>query len=217
MSLHYTDDALIQIGTTIFHTLETRKDIADLLAEYGYDEAKISEGKTLYHQATASQESNRKETNEEIEAHQVFDNLFKALVETYKAHRKRAKVVFKDQPATLKILALTGTMPLRILSVLQEIEILYTELDKDESLKNALKIMKITPEDITAQLSKLAEVRTAYAKYTAEKGESQQATKDKNQAFGAFEKWVRNFHNLAKIALEDQPQLLESLGKFIRS
>lgn len=217
MSLHYTDDALIQIGTTIFYTLETKKDMADLLAEYGYDEAKISEGKTLYQQATASQEANRKETNEEIQAHQAFDSLFKALVETYKGHRKRAKVVFQDQPATLKILALTGTMPLRILSILQEIETLYSELNKDENLKNAVKIMKIFPDDITAQLAKLTEVRTAYAKYATEKGESQQATQDKNQAFGAFEKWVRNFHNLAKIALEDQPQLLESLGKWVRS
>lgn len=217
MSLHYTDNALIQIGTTIFQTLETRKDMANLLAEYGYDEAKIAEGKTLYQQAIVSQEANRKETNEEIQAYQTFDSLFKALVETYKGHRKRAKVVFQDQPATLKILALTGTMPLRILSILQEIETLYSELNKDENLKNAVKIMKIFPDDITAQLAKLTEVRTAYAKYATEKGESQQATQDKNQAFGAFEKWVRNFHNLAKIALEDQPQLLESLGKWVRS
>lgn len=168
MSLHYTDDALIQIDTTVFYTLETRKDIADLLAEYGYDEAKISEGNPLYHQATASQESNRKETNQEIEAHKVFNNLFKALVETYKTHRKRAKVVFKDQPTTLKILALKGsTMPLRILSALEEIEILYTELDKDENYKKAVLKLKITEEDIQNQKNKLAEVRTAYAKYTA--------------------------------------------------
>ena len=57
----------------------------------------------------------------------------------------------------------------------------------------------------------------AYADYQKEKGESQQATKDKNNAFDALDKWVVRFFKVAKIALEDKPQLLESLGKTIRS
>lgn len=217
MSIYYTDEKIIQIGTALFETLKNREDIAQELAEYGYDDAKIQEGKALYDTAIASQDANRKETKEEVQALEAFSTAYKELLERYKAHRKRAKIVFQDEPSALKILALKGTMPLRILSALEEIEILYTELDKDENYKKAVLKLKITEEDIQNQKNKLAEVRTAYAKYTTEKGESQQATKDKNQAFGAFEKWVRNFHTIAKIALEDRPQLLESLGKFIRS
>lgn len=217
MSIYYTDEKIIQIGTALFETLKSREEIAQELAEYGYDDAKIQEGKALYDKALASQDANRKETKEEVQAMEVFNTAYKELLERYKAHRKRAKVAFKDEPSALKILALKGTMPLRTLSALEEMEVLYTELDKDENYKKAVLKLKITQEDIQTQKTKLAEVRTAYAKYTTEKGESQQATQDKNQAFTAFEKWVRNFHNLAKIALEDQPQLLESLGKFIRS
>ncbi len=138
------------------------------------------------------------------------------MVETYKAHRKRAKIVFKDDDATLKILALKGSIATRVLTLLEEIGILYTELDKDNAFKTAVQKMKITPEDISAQLTKLAETKQLYAQYTTEKGESQQATRDKNKAFADLEKWVREFYTVAKIALEDKPQLLESLGKFIR-
>ena len=50
-----------------------------------------------------------------------------------------------------------------------------------------------------------------------EKGESQDATKLKDTAFGELDDWMRDFYAVAKIALEDNPQLLESLGKFVRS
>ena len=52
---------------------------------------------------------------------------------------------------------------------------------------------------------------------TIEKGETQNATKVKDQAFTAIEKWMRKFYAVANIALEDNPQLLESLGVFVRS
>lgn len=50
-----------------------------------------------------------------------------------------------------------------------------------------------------------------------EKGESQDATKLKDTAFGELDDWMREFYAVAKIALEDNPQLLESLEKFVRN
>ena len=61
---------------------------------------------------------------------------------------------------------------------------------------------------IETQLTALADVKQAEATYVLERGESQQATKDKDAAFAAFEKWVSEFYAIAKIALEDKPQLL---------
>lgn len=53
--------------------------------------------------------------------------------------------------------------------------------------------------------------------YLLKKGESQDATKLKDSAFGEIDDWMSEFYAVAKIALEDNPQLLESLGKFVRS
>ena len=53
--------------------------------------------------------------------------------------------------------------------------------------------------------------------YLREKGESQDATKLKDAPFIELEDWMREFYTVAKIALKDNPQLLESLGKFVRS
>lgn len=45
-----------------------------------------------------------------------------------------------------------------------------------------------------------------------EKGEAQSATEARDTAFDALQEWVRDFINIARIALEDQKQLLEVLG-----
>jgi len=50
-----------------------------------------------------------------------------------------------------------------------------------------------------------------------EVGESQDATKIKDAAFVKMDDWMSEFYAVAKIALEDNPQLLESLGKLVRS
>lgn len=217
MAKHFTEEKLLHSAQSLFETLESRTEIAQELAEYTYDTDKVAEGKALFEKAKAQQQANQKETKEEIQAYDKFGKSFGELVEVYKTHRKKVKIVFKEEPATLKILAVKGTIATRVLTLLEEIEVLYTELDKDSTYKTAVQKMKITPEDISAQLTKLTETKHLYAQYSTEKGESQQATKDKNQAFADLEKWVRDFYSVAKIALEDKPQLLESLGKFVRS
>lgn len=103
---------------------------------------------------------------------------------------------------------------MRTNKLLEDIEAFYKELKAKPDLLTPLNKLKITAEHIETQLTALADVKQAEATYVLERGESQQATKDKD---AAFEKWVREFYAIAKIALEDKPQLLESIGKFVRS
>src|SRR5690606_10522184 len=47
--------------------------------------------------------------------------------------------------------------------------------------------------------------------------ESQNATKLKDAAFARVDDWMKEFYFIAKIALEESPQLAESLGRLVRS
>ncbi len=57
----------------------------------------------------------------------------------------------------------------------------------------------------------------ANAAQESAKGLAQQSTKDRDAAAATFQKWMRNFWKIAEVALSDQPQWLERLGRMVRS
>lgn len=214
---YLSNEQILQDYGALFINLGKENPLSTEMKAYGYNNEKVATGKALYDKANELYLKNKKETAEETTVAMDYRNKIDQVKETYTSHRKKAKIIFKDQPDTLKKLAIAGSSPRNRAEFLKEVEIFYLNLDEDETLLNPLKIMKITSEEVKTQIQRLKEVQTAHANYLQEKGESQQATKDKDQAFANLEKWVREFYAIAKIALEDQPQLLESVAILVRS
>jgi len=77
--------------------------------------------------------------------------------------------------------------------------------------------LKISLEELNATQAQIGELKTTRASYRREVGESQEATKKKDAAFAKIDDWMSEFYAVARIALEDQPQLLEALGKVVKS
>ncbi|PIX13393.1 MAG: hypothetical protein COZ74_06510, partial [Flavobacteriaceae bacterium CG_4_8_14_3_um_filter_31_8] len=93
----------------------------------------------------------------------------------------------------------------------------YNTLKNQPELAAKLTSVQITPEYITETLAGIAEVESLRAARTQNEGITQNATKIKDKAFKDLDKWMGSFFAIARIALENEPQLLESLGKFVRS
>lgn len=218
MKTYYlSNEKMLQNYGVMFENLGKDLELKAELTEYGYDEAKIGEGKKLYDEARKTFDANTKETREETTASLNFQEKYQNFQKIYITHRKKAKIVFDDNAEAFLQLKLKNTPARVIAKFLEETRAFYQLLNTTETLMTLLKQLKVTEQDIEKQLQLLTDVEQAYADYQKEKGESQQATKDKNNAFDALDKWVVRFFKVAKIALEDKPQLLESLGKTIRS
>ncbi|MDO4229859.1 MAG: hypothetical protein Q4C98_08595 [Capnocytophaga sp.] len=201
----------------IFENISKNNLLKTELAEYGYDDAEIAKGKALYDSAWQKIDTNKTETTEEKFAYEAFSKKYEALKKAYQTDRKKAKIIFKDDNASLSALNLKGVASTRISGVINDADTLYKQLSVNENLRTPLKKLKIDETYIAQQLTLLTETQQAYHLYLKEKGESEQATKNKNNALAELEKWVKEFYAIAKIALEDQPLLLESLGKSVRN
>lgn len=202
---------------SIFENISKNEVLKTELAEFGYDEAEIAKGKALYDTAETKIDTNKTETTEEKLAYEKFTQKFEELKTAYTTDRKKVKIIYKDEDAKLSALAVKGVASIRISEILDNADTLYKQLKANEELLTPLKKLKIDEVYLDTQIALLEEVKALYQAYTKEKGESQQATKDKDQALANLEKWVREFYAVAKIALEDKPQLLESISKFVRS
>ena len=218
MKTYYlSNEQMLRNFGAMFENLSKEGDLKTELAEYGYDENKISEGKALYNEARKYFDINLKETREETSASLAFQEKYQNIQKKYSVHRKKARIVFEDNEEALRQLKLKGNASRAIASAMEEMRAFYQLLDTTPSLLTPLKQLKISEQDVKSQLQEFPEVEKAYATYLQEKGESQQATRDKNKAFEALDKWMSKFYKVAKIALEDRPQLLEALGKFVRN
>ena len=200
-----------------FENTASQPQISATMAEYGYDSATMAIGKALYDETRLSFDSNKKETDEEAAAYAIFAAKEDQLSNIYAQHRKKAKVVFRNDSVTADMLEISGSLPQAYIKWLEIVKKFYNVALADSNIQSGLSRLKVTPNDLTAAQALIPEVEAARATYLKEKGESQAATATKDTAFAKLDSWMREFYAVAKIALEDTPQLLESLGKVVKA
>ena len=200
-----------------FENIGNQTEIATIMADFGYNETLLTEGKTLLTKTRQAFDFNKKEDDETSEAYKNFTTLKENLATTYTLHRKKAKVIFRKESTTLNKLSLSGSLPTAYIKWLETVKKFYAVASADSDIQSKLVRLKITTEELNGTIEQISNLELARAEYLREKGESQDATKQKDKAFGEIDDWMSEFYAVAKIALEDNPQLLESLGKFVRS
>jgi hypothetical protein len=200
-----------------FENVRNQSEIAAVMAEFGYDEATIAQGEALLTETRQVFDANKTEDDETSAASNDFKEKKRLLEHTYSRQRKLAKVVFINDPVTADRLAITGVIPVAYVNWLETARKLYTVALADTGIQSKLSRLGITTDDLNAATTHISDLEAARTLYLKEVGESQQATKTKDAAFARIDSWMRDFYAVARIALEDKPQLLEALGVFVRS
>ncbi|WP_062053297.1 hypothetical protein [Aquimarina longa] len=191
--------------------VKEQSEIAIKMADLSYDAIKIAEGKELLIQTRNGYDFNKKENEKTVAASTLFKQEKKHLDKQFKEHRKKSKAILRKNPEILQKLGIDTVVPNAYINWIEMIRRFYTNIDKD--ILQKLKPLKITAEDIHASKLQIEKVEKARAVYIQKVGESQDATKQKNIIFAKMEDWMRDFYNIAVIALKDSPQLLEAIGR----
>lgn len=196
---------------------ENQPQISTILAELGFDTDVIDEGKQILAATRQAYDGNKTEDDETIAAYADFSSIRTKLEDTFNVHRKKAKVVFRNDSLTADKLAISGAMPRTYIKWLEAAKKFYSVASTDAGIQAKLARLKISVEDLTAANTLITDLEAARSLYLKEKGESQDATKAKDAAFYKIDDWMSEFYAVAKIGLEDNPQLLEALGKIVRN
>lgn len=199
------------------HNARHQTAIAEILDEFGYGPDTLAVGDAKLAAARSAFDGSRTEKSEASAAHHLFSTKRDQLIDRYALDRRKARVVFAKDPVTAKKLAIAGNMPRSYIRMLEAARTFYSVSLDDPEIQSRLARVKITPEQLREVAPLLAEVEAARAIYFKELGEAQQATKLKDEAFAEIDDWMKEFYAMAKIALEESPQLLESLGRLVRS
>jgi hypothetical protein len=212
-----SETATLERYRVALENVASQNEISTIMAEFGYDSALIEEGKQLFTQTRQVYDLNVKEDDETSLAYSNYSEKRHLLTDTYSLHRKKAKVIFRKDLETMKRLSLDGSIPAAYIKWLETAKKFYSEVIADKELETKLKRLKITAEDLNAARTLISELESARSEYLKEKGESQDATKQKDSTFANLDDWMSEFYAVARIALEDNLQLLEALGVLVRN
>ncbi|NRB11595.1 MAG: hypothetical protein HRU35_08350 [Rickettsiaceae bacterium] len=212
-----SEKELLVFYKTFLENAKRNPIVASILAVYMYDVSKIDEGLAMYEITKKSYELKVIKDDNTKTAFINYKKLYTNLYDIYYKDREKSRLVFTKDLEILSRLGLIGRPSSSLSSFLIDTDKFYKTIDSDENIKEKLVRLKINQEHISRSIVLIKDLHSAYIEYINQKGESQNATVVKRAAFDRIAEWMFDIKGVARIALKDHPQLLESLGIVVKS
>lgn len=184
------------------------------LALYGYDRKKLMEGKAYYEKMRLLENTKNQERGEQLrntdELYAAFDQAYKQYIK----HVKIARMAIPHNRELWRILDLSGTRKRNIAGWLYQAEAFYMNIGQVEG---ALAHFGVTSEELAQAKAMMEAVAAARVKRFGSASDAQLAKKERDDALTALNDWYRKFIVIARVALDQNPQMLEALGLMVRS
>jgi hypothetical protein len=210
------DRKLLEAQVAI-NNARTDGEIKQYLTEYGYDEARLAAGKSLLNSASQLHQTQKRVYAEKVGASKDFSDSRKEANGVYINLIKLSRIALQEDYAAYLKLGLAGGRKTNLSGWLVQARQFYDNALKDTATMAKLKKFGGTQAKIEAGKALIETVERKKQEKEIESGEAQQATVERDMAVEELQQWMRNFKAIARIALEDKPQLLEKLGILIRS
>ncbi|MCP4429147.1 MAG: hypothetical protein GY803_32070 [Chloroflexi bacterium] len=207
-----TIDSRLQLARLGIENGQSVPEIAAALAVYGFDAAKMQIGADLLTAAVDLHAVQKQEYSEQYAATSALNEARAAADKVYSTHRKLAKLALRDEPEAQKALLLHERKKGALDPWLGQAGIFYKNALGNQEALTALGRYNITTELLTAAQAAVVQVAHLNAAQEQERSEAQRATQERDAALDALHEWYSEFRALARIALADDPQLLEALG-----
>ena len=204
-------DELVARARTLYTNARDTPDVATILADpYGYTPEDYADGLALVADLQQKIADFVREYGEQFEATEASDDATADLEALFSAHRRLARSKVKSGSARYTALGLVGNVARSETALFDQASTFYQTLADDPSLADGIR--GLPPEAVTRGQAAVEEARAAEDAQVKETGEAQRATVVRDQAARALRVHAGELAEVAKVALEDQPQLREVLG-----
>ncbi len=200
---------------TLLENAMTHPQINIILAEYGYTLIRLQEGEALLNEAKACQsEKDRCYSQKKALANELKQKLdqLKAL---YTKHLRIARFAFVNDTFLQEQLQLNGTRKSDNEGWIAQVYKFYTRLEKDPA--TLMKKYGATAEELTQGKTLTEAIMNLRRQLQSVRGDAQSATQKRNKVNKELTVWLTRFKRVGKGALQEDSQLLESLGILVRT
>lgn len=208
----HTIDGKLLFALNVIQNAQNVDAISTAIAPFGYDATALSSGMALYTTASDLQSKQKQEYGEQFTATAGLQLSKANANKTYMRHVKLARVALRNDRGAYEALQLSGSRKQSTSGWVQQAKIFYANALASADIVDKLSVLTMTTEVLTAGQTQVTEVETKLSDQLKEKGEAQAATQARDAAFDDLQDWMSDFVAIARIALENDSQLLEMLG-----
>ena len=209
-------DFLMSAKTMIENALSDDT-VKTALASYGYDEARLQAGKALYDEAFELDLTQKRESGEKVAATTEFNNLWAEADQQYMKTLKVARIVLKNLYKADQAAMLYGVRKQSFNGWQEQAVSFYANILNDPELLEAMAGYGYPEDRLKQEYEMVQQVIEQNLRQKKEKGESEQATRFRDQKLDQLADFVSDLRGIAKVALADTPDYLEKLGILARS
>jgi hypothetical protein len=179
------------------------------LSAYNYDRKRMLEGRSLKEEVEMLESVKEDKYGQQFNSTDDMKARRKEIMLHYRQHSKRARLAFEGQRGTLEQLQLLGNRKTDTSGLLKQV---YTFYSKIELFAGEMSKYNISPEELAQSKAMVEALFAARQQQVQSKGQAQHATQKRNMKRKELKNWMTQFRKVARIALADEPQLLETLG-----
>jgi hypothetical protein len=214
--MHLTLAELIPIGKMAIANALKNEIIMEHLADFKYTARRLAEGQDLLTHAESLITTQVGELGDQINATEVKDGAWAAADKFYMRLLKAARLVI-HKAGDRTTLDLDGNRENGYLAWLGQTKQFYTQALARPDLLDQLDDLNVTAAKLQAGLALVTALEAARETQQSQIGVKQNATEDRDKVLGDLRAWLSKYLAVAELALEEEPQLLESLGVLVRN
>lgn len=189
-------------------------EIQKKLTQFGYAMKRVQDGKTLLEKAVMLHDIKTERYDEHSDIAKLVKSEEKAARATFIDHIATVKFAFRHDQETLHKLKLNG-ISYKLSVWTSQAMLFYKRIEPHMDLLE--QDYKLKREEVAQSKAAIEAVIAAWQQRLEKKGQAEEATRVRDEAFKALRAWRTEFQNIAKFALKDTPQLLEALGMLVPS
>lgn len=186
--------------------------IKKLLGTYGYSVARLQVGQELLNQVELLQQAKKSGYQSKGKVSRIIRADEHEMHHRFIEHRALAKWIFRHSTDEYERFELHQPVASRKATKIAQIQRFYHEALKVSETFSRHGLPTAELEQGQAMIDSITEARYERLQKT---GEAQQATQQRDEARRALRTWLADFRAVARVALRQEPQLLEALGMVV--
>ncbi len=210
------DQRLFSARIVIDNSIENAA-ILDAVTLFGYDLARLQAARALYDEVIDLVATQKREYGEQYEATALLQTAWDEADLVYRRALKVSRAVFGGNEKARATLGLDGSRKFSLDGWMEQAQFFYKGLLETADLLAAITPYSYDLTKVQAERDLVQAVVNAKKVQDTERAEAQHATKVRDAKMDELDSWLARYKPIAEVALDDTPQLLETLGWVVPS